>query len=303
MIVFSHKIGQLGNQLFAFAHLIANAAANNLTVVNLAFHEYANSFEGSQALVCCYPKGRAIGSVRTARLRSILFLINRGTLKLFRKAKILNSPVHRVIIADLPEYAFGQNKFFELNDQTFQFAIKHKPLVFLFGRFFRDYVNFEKYQHVIRDYFKPTLTIQQAVNKNIAVARQNSDIVVGVHIRRGDYAQFKNGQYFFSQAQYVEKMMEIKRSNPGRRVAFVVCSNESIESQLFTNTTFVPGVGRAVEDMYLLARCDYIMGPPSTFSAWASFYGKKPLYRIEDIDKSISLEHFAYLPPSILYNF
>lgn len=303
MILFSHKIGQLGNQLFAFAHLIANAAANNLTVINLSFDEYANYFDGSQSAICRYPKGKDIKSPVSTRLRSTLFLINRAMLKILRKAKILNSPLHAVIVADLPEYSFDQNIFFELSDLSFQTALKRKPFVFLFGRFFRDFANFEKYQHVIRDYFKPTLTIQSVVNKTIAMARQNSDIVIGVHIRRGDYAQFKNGRYFFSQVQYAEKMMALKNENRGKRIAFVVCSNETIESQLFSETVFIAGVGRPVEDLYLLAQCDYIMGPPSTFSSWASFYGNKPLYRIDDINEVISLERFVYLPSNILYNF
>jgi hypothetical protein len=303
VILFSHKIGQLGNQLFAYAHLIANAAAANITVVNLSFEDYANSFQGCQGTICRYPPAKSKGMSASTRVRSILFLLNRATLKLLRTAKILKSPLHEVIVADLPDYTFGQNKFYELGADSFQLVARRKPFVFLFGRFFRDYENFEKYKHLIRRYFTPTLKIQNIVDKSIVAARQNSDIVVGVHIRRGDYAQFKEGKYFFSQEQYAEKMAQLKTVIPEKRITFVLCSNESIDSTVFHNTTCVVGPGGPIEDMYLLAQCDYVMGPPSTFSAWASFYGNKPLYHIQDIHQSVAIENFVHLPPIILYNF
>jgi len=36
-----------------------------------------------------------------------------------------------------------------------------------------------------------------------------------------------------------------------------------------------------VEDLYALAECDYIIGPPSTYTLWASFYGDTPLWFME----------------------
>jgi hypothetical protein len=33
-------------------------------------------------------------------------------------------------------------------------------------------------------------------------------------------------------------------------------------------------------DLYALAKYDYILGPLSSYSQWASFYGNKPLYQL-----------------------
>ncbi|MCW3058345.1 MAG: hypothetical protein JWQ02_166, partial [Capsulimonas sp.] len=44
--------------------------------------------------------------------------------------------------------------------------------------------------------------------------------------------------------------------------------------------------------MYSLSECDYILGPPSTFTAWASFYGQKPLYKILEPEAAVSLDDF-----------
>jgi hypothetical protein len=46
-------------------------------------------------------------------------------------------------------------------------------------------------------------------------------------------------------------------------------------------------------DLYSLARCDYVFGPPSTYSQWASFYGNKPLLHVFDRDSQLLPERFG----------
>jgi len=36
-----------------------------------------------------------------------------------------------------------------------------------------------------------------------------------------------------------------------------------------------------IEDLYLLGYCDYIVGPNSSFSQWASFWGGVPLHVLD----------------------
>src|SRR5688572_26878938 len=113
MILFSHKCGQLGNRLFCFAHLIAYAEANNLKIINLSFDEYAKFFRTtSQDVLCRYPARATV--IKAGRVRTFLFLINKIVLKLLRTAKIINSPIHTIITADLPEYQFNENQYFDL---------------------------------------------------------------------------------------------------------------------------------------------------------------------------------------------
>lgn len=302
MIFFSHKCGQLGNRLFAFAHLIANAAARNVTIGNLSFDEYARYFQTTrQDIWCRYPAVES--ALKSNGLRSWLFILNKVVLKLLRKTKAFHSPIHSIVVADLPEYRFGENKYFELDSQPFQTVIKRKPVVFLFGRFFRDYYNFEKYQDVIRDFFRPTSEIQTNVCRFIEKAKRNADMVIGVHIRRGDYEQFAAGKYFYSQVEYCRKMEMLQASVPTKRMKFVICSNEPINLELFDGINFCIGPCHIVEDMYALSACDLIMGPPSTYTLWASFYGKKPLYQIKDLSRPLNLNDFLILPPALLYNF
>ena len=53
---------------------------------------------------------------------------------------------------------------------------------------------------------------------------------------------------------------------------------------------FAPGV--PVEDLYALAACDYVLGPVSSFTQWASFYGSKPLLHLRDSKDRIERGRF-----------
>jgi hypothetical protein len=301
MLVFSYKCGQLGNRLFAYAHMIAVAEANGLRVVNLSFDEYARYFNGtSEDIFCRYPQVRS--SVQSGRIRSWLFVANKAILKLLRVLKLENGPGYSVIVADLPEYQFKETRYYDMKTPAFLQQAR-KNAVLLFGRFFRDYENMQLHQEVIRNYFTPVAQINSRIEDFINNARKGCDRLVGVHMRRGDYAQFAKGKYFYSFSDYKIKIEELQGAAGSIRLKFVLCSNEDIDASNFGNLDVVKGPGRAVEDMYALSKCDYIMGPPSTFTLWASFYGKKPLYQIRNINDPIDLNSFKYFPPEILFNF
>ncbi len=122
--------------------------------------------------------------------------------------------------------------------------------------------------------------------------RREADIVIGVHIRQGDYRGWFDGKYFFPAARYAAWMHELAAQFPGRRVAFFVCSDEPRSLGEFPGLTVGLGTDSPVSDIYALARCDYILGTKSTFSQWASFYGEKPLLQVCGTDEPAKLENF-----------
>jgi hypothetical protein len=302
MIFISHKGGQLGNRLFAFSHIIAAAIANDWQVVNLSFDEYAQYFQTtSQDLFSRFPAGRTM--IRSNKFRSFIFLINRIVLKLIRKLSLEKSIFHKVLVADLPDFQFHEKRYYDLDSLASDKANNFRPITFLFGRFFRDYSNFEKYQNQIRLYFQPIPAIRLKVNNLMNSLKQDGVTIIGVHIRRGDYSDFLNGKYFFSHEQYYHKMLELNESTKKLCIRFLICSNEEIDLKRFPGLDCRAGIGSLVEDLYSLAACDLLMGPPSTFTKWASFYGKVPLYQWEYPNQQISQDRFELLPPEKLYNF
>lgn len=130
----------------------------------------------------------------------------------------------------------------------------------------------------------------------VARASVGADAVVGVHIRRGDYKTAYGGQYYYSDAEYLRFMQDFEKSF-GRQVRFIIVSNEPVNVDFFAShgVSVVDASASAPEDVVTLSECDYIMGPRSTFSRFAAFYGNKPICRILDRAQLITVNEFEVL--------
>lgn len=121
-------------------------------------------------------------------------------------------------------------------------------------------------------------------------------ITVGVHIRRGDYKDYLSGKYYFSIEKWSRYIAHLYSQIKDHNVSFLICSNEEgIEKEL---SKLIPDINlftipdtNGITDLYALAKCEYIIGVPSSYSQWASFIGEVPLYIITD-DKMPSFENF-----------
>lgn len=121
-------------------------------------------------------------------------------------------------------------------------------------------------------------------------------IVVGVHIRRGDYDTWLDGIYYYKDEEYllVMKNIEEQLSLQGKKAIFLLCSNERLDFHHFEslNCLTIPNTS-GEKDLYGLSKCSYIVGPPSSYSQWASFLGKKPLKLMLTKDEEFRLSDFS----------
>ena len=148
------------------------------------------------------------------------------------------------------------------------------------GWLYRDQIGLAKHKQVINDFFSPIPEIQQRVDSCIRKNMTRDTVLVGVHLRRGDYSKWADGKYYYSDNAMSELMQQMVKLLPERKVRFLVVSNESVDRRNFNKLDIGKGPGDPISDLYSLAACDYIMGPPSTFTMWASFFGNVPLYTI-----------------------
>ncbi|GAC1589984.1 MAG: hypothetical protein NVS3B25_08050 [Hymenobacter sp.] len=73
----------------------------------------------------------------------------------------------------------------------------------------------------------------------------------------------------------------------------MLCSNEPIPAADFDDFDTGRATNHYVEDLYAMAGCDYLIGPLSTYSMWASFYGRVPICHLHRPSHSIhSLDDF-----------
>ncbi|MDR0824335.1 MAG: alpha-1,2-fucosyltransferase [Prevotella sp.] len=120
--------------------------------------------------------------------------------------------------------------------------------------------------------------------------------VVGVHIRRGDYKEWLNGIYYYTDEEYARQMYHIQKQleSSGEKVKFLVCSNESVDLNNYKDLDcFMIPESSGVKDLYALSKCGYILGPPSSYSQWASFYGKVPVNYIMEADEKLTLSYYS----------
>ncbi|MBW8050446.1 MAG: hypothetical protein FVQ77_08935 [Cytophagales bacterium] len=284
MIIIASKPGQLGNRLFTFAAFLANAIEHGYSIINPSFDEFARYYPKiRQDFFCRYPFKRTW--IKSTFLRKIFYI---SVYYLARIIALLPSrgPICETIFLDW-------HQSLDLNDDFFINKAK-KKLLFVQGWLFRDEQNFVKHASQIRTIFTPEKKYLTNVENLTKIARGSADLIVGVHIRKGDYKTFEGGKYFYSTEIYAEIMRQVKDLFKNKSIVFLICSDEKQDPEMFTGLKTLFGTGHFIEDLYTLASCDYIMGPPSTFTMWASFYGRVPLYKIVDINKPAQLNNFTY---------
>lgn len=134
---------------------------------------------------------------------------------------------------------------------------------------------------IIKQLFLPNKTFRDKVDPFFEKIKKEGYFVVGIHIRRGDYATWEGGKWYYSHEQYLGFMEQIKDTYKDRRICFFLASNEKVPPIITERFKCIniPGANAAT-DLYALTLCDRLVGPPSTFSRWASFVSNIPLYFI-----------------------
>jgi hypothetical protein len=286
MIVIADKPGQLGNMLFLFSHFIGRALESNLKISNPAFDDYAEHYPATQQDLFCRFPARESRFAGSRSLRRKLYSLTNLAVRLLSKMGGKLGFAQSITLHDwVTPYAIDTPEFLEL--------ARTRRILMVRGWLFRDVPSLRKHAPFIRKFFQPHDVNQRNIDELILRARHNSEVLIGVHVRQG-IIQFANTRkYFYSGKQYAEMMDELKGMFSGRRVSFLICSDWPQDPTLFERFDVTFGTGDLVEDMYAFARCDYLIGPPSTFTMWASFYGNVPLNVIRSREQRLSMEDFT----------
>ena len=148
----------------------------------------------------------------------------------------------------------------------------------------------------LKHIFRPKDEIMNKAEGIIKEMKQTSNLVVGVHIRRGDYATWNDGRFYYELEDYHQFMLRIIQLYKDHRVSFFISSNEVFSSEIFKDCEcrrFGQEPSGAILDLYTLSLCDRIIGPFSSYSRWASFIGEVPLCFLETKDQQFMEENFS----------
>jgi hypothetical protein len=271
VMVVAAKGGALGNRLWLAAHFIGTALENDLRLAYPAFDEYAGDFPVfADDVWCRFPERRGvIPAVPLAR--SATFFAARGA-----AAALARSPrrLPGAAVLRLPS-----NETCDMGSRQFLDLARRTKLLLLQGWLFRNESAVHRQAPALRRLLAPSPVVREAAARTFRQASLGAALTIGVHVRRGDYRTFLGGRYFYAVEAYAAWLRTLAAEVGDGNVAFLVTSDAPGECQRLRATAqrVTVAAGRPVEDLFALSFCDYIIGPPSTFSSAAAFVGDRPL--------------------------
>jgi hypothetical protein len=282
----------MGNRLLLFAHFIAFAEEHGHRVRNFTFQAYAKFFEGTcRDIYCEYPvagRERFLNSI--PGLPKLII----DTRFLFRASRFV-----RAVNEKFPLFGRGivnleppPGKITLLDGPEVRSLVGSAKTIIANGWHLRAPDALRKHAEKVRRYFDPVPEIEGKVRRIIEGMRQQAQVVIGVHIRHGDFRRWRGGKYYFPASRYAEWMRGLAGQFSGAKVSFLVCSDEPRSQEEFPGLSVVISENSPVGDLCALAKCDYVLGAMSTFSQWASFQGNKPLFHVRHTDDQVDREKF-----------
>ncbi len=174
-------------------------------------------------------------------------------------------------------------KFFYKKKEIYFYFNKNNFIKICEGWNFRDYkstIIYNKKLSKIYSFKSDYLSIKsKRIIKDLDKLKKQGKFLVGLHIRKGDYKSWEEGKFYFSDDFYYKAVNNIKLSlqKENRDPYIVAVSDEKIG--LREGIDFIVN-GSWKDDQLALQKCDLILGPPSTFTMWASYISRIPLIQL-----------------------
>ncbi|MDO8604220.1 MAG: alpha-1,2-fucosyltransferase [bacterium] len=276
-IILSADGNELANQLWNYASIYAYTVERGYKIVNPSFFEYGEYFTMPAPnwffRIIFYLPFKNYTKRKTAFRR-----------KLWRKLYSWLIYFSMKISADrMLSYSNKKNLPFYLppteSPQAELSRLEHgEQNIYFNGWLFRNPIGLEKYRVDVLKYFKPREDIETEVHKQINNLRVRFKNIVGVHVRQGDYVNWRGGAYFIAQPRVREILNEYSTvlGLNTLETCFVITSDGPINTSLFAGLNILVSTGNAVNDLFLLSLTDTVVGSNSTFGAFASYYGNIP---------------------------
>ena len=198
-----------------------------------------------------------------------------------RNNSFISFPLYSVLLEKIfgSKYRGLINKLFLCSPEQKEHLCEKRPNLFVNGWVLRHIAISEDKLEIIKQLFVPEKGIIDDVQVQLDQNRKHCDLIVGVHIRRGDYQFWQDGKYYYSIDDYI-RLCKTLSSNyfSGKTLSFLFCSNETIQPGSDAGFSYFSiNNGSPAHDLYALSQCDYIIGPPSSFSRFAAFIGDVPI--------------------------
>jgi Glycosyl transferase family 11 len=301
LLIYTHGAGRLGNQLFAYAHLLAflEEHPDEYDFINFAFIPYS-TFLAHQSHAASF----AIPGRKRSLLRYLASVVevdpSKGKTSVVQEKVIVNCArlMHgygaiapqgqSLIIRDIYHWSFIAGEHLDYLDlaspQTVE-RLQSKDFSVLAGWGIRSWSLLEKHGDAVRAELAVHPQYDAIAQTFVRDLRQNYDFLIGVAIRQGDYRSSGElyKRFLFESDQYSDwiRQATVAFANRGR-VGFILTADEPQDPNQFEDSVhFSTGIagakGHYLESLVELSLCDMLMTSASTFGGWAAFLGNIPV--------------------------
>jgi Glycosyl transferase family 11 len=273
--------GQLANQLWNFISVYAYAVERNVPLGNYSFFEYSRYFS--------LPVRNSFVDWVFFRPFNVCvkFISEKTLIPFWRKLYKLYVLVSELLIGDRIVFSGNTGEtdapyYLPPSEGVRAEFIKKEARIagtlYLDGWFFRNPIGLQKHREAIREYFSPKKEILNYAQNFLTPLREKYAHIVGVHIRQGDYLTWKGGKYFVNQKRVREILDEYLAHTAVAKesTCFVIASDGPVELAHFGGLHTAVSRGAAVQDLFLLAQTDVVIGSDSSFGDFSAFYGNIP---------------------------
>jgi len=275
IIIFDHDGGRLGNQLWNYVSVLAYCLEKGYKCINYSFYDYERYFN--------LPKINFFYDRIFLNLRPYL----KYKLYQFYKKYIYKNFPDKIISSKNTTGSENPNTYY-LPPSKIKKEYQKKELVdidnspdttsYFTGWLFRNPVGIEKFREQIITHFSPRKEFVDNAKEIISDLRKEYEHIIGIHIRLGDYKKYANGKYYFPQEEVCRIIKGyLKEKNITGKIIFILCSDEKVDSKIFSEINYITGTKNIIEDMLLLSMTDFIIGSDSTFGIFAAYYGNIPI--------------------------
>ena len=273
-MIFARDKSQMCNNLLQYAHVYAWGREHGRKVISMRFSYKYQYFH------ICHTNLTGFGWYLFAKYMAALHLLPTAS---FKHADCDREALERKMLRHRHIVVSGWNvRFYDL-------FLKYRSEIVELFRIDECYTQPVREKMNVNDNVEGQRLLPQSLRPVSLDLRPKSQISLGVHIRRGDYATWQDGRYFFNDKVYASYINRFAAMHPDQTVDVFLSTNDArVTAEHYQ--ALCPKVhihhlkGSAPEDLFMLSECDYLIGPPSTFSLVAAMYRDIPLYRMDSAD-------------------
>jgi hypothetical protein len=312
LLIYTHGAGRLGNQLFAYAHLLAflEEHPQEYELINFSFIPYATFLAALPSSSVSASKMRALlgnlaawvevdPSIGKTTPMQEKVIVNGA--RLLHVAGVIAPQGQSLVAKDIYYWSLIAGERLDYLDlalpQTVE-RLRSKNFSVLAGWGIRSWSLLEKHRDAVRAKLTMHARYTAIAESFVDRLRQDYDFLIGVAIRQGDYRS--SGEVFqrflFESEQYASWIRQATAAFADRgRVGFIVTADDPQDPALFPeNVHFATGIaggeGHYLESLVELALCDVIITSATTFAGWASFWGNIPIIPLCDVNQTIQAD-------------